>query len=465
MLFGELVCARQNEVSFALRKNNNFMVYCSDMQKPLRKVLDIVIVAVVAVLLLGSGVWLGWTAGRKVPETIQVQGVANINGASTTDADFSTFWQAWQLINDNYLRNPSTTDEEKVQGAINGLVNSLGDPYSEYFTPSANQEFQQDITGDFGGIGAELGTDPSGDIVIIAPLKGTPAATAGLKPEDIIETINGSSTEGMTVDEVVDLIRGNPGTQVTLGILRSGWKAPQDFTITRQDITVPDVTLTMKGDIADIELDEFTQDSDQAFYTALTQALNQNAKGIVLDLRDDPGGYLEVAVDIAGYFLKPGALIVKEIGRTVPEQDYHATGDGSLDNFPMVILINNGSASAAEILSGALNDDRNIPLVGERSFGKGTVQELEPLSDGSAIKLTVAHWVLPSGRILDYDGLQPNYAVPITDAQVAAGQDPQLAEAMTVLQDEINGTPLPPQSPSSTAATATSTSIATSTSQ
>lgn len=410
------------------------------MRKPSKRVIEILAAIVAGVVLLGSGVLLGWTAGRKVPENIVVTGVTNINGASTTDADFSTFWQAWQLINDDYLRNPSTTDQEKVYGAINGLVNSLGDPYTEFFSPTDNQEFQQDITGDFGGIGAQIGTDAAGNIVIVTPLKGTPAASAGLQPDDQVVSVDATSTEGMSVDDVVDLIRGPEGTNVTLGILRSGWTAPKNFVITRQNISVPNVVLTMKGDIADIQLSEFTEDADQAFYNALAQALNQNAKGIVLDLRDDPGGYLDVAVDIAGYFLKPGALIAKEIGRTVPEQDYYSTGNGTLDNFPMVVLVNGGSASAAEILSGALQDDRNIPLVGEKTFGKGTVQELEPLSDGSAIKMTIAHWVLPSGRILDYDGLVPDYVVPITDAQVAAGEDPQLDKAISVLQAEINGT-------------------------
>jgi carboxyl-terminal processing protease len=213
----------------------------------------------------------------------------------------------------------------------------------------------------------------------------------------------------------------------------------------------------MKGDIAYIQLNEFTQDADTLFYQALQNAVNANAKGIVLDLRGDPGGYLQVAVDISGYFLKPGSPVVKEVDRTVPEQDYTATGSGALDTIPMAILIDGGSASAAEILSGALNDDRNIPLIGTRSFGKGTVQQLEDLPDGSSLKITVAHWVLPSGRILDHDGLLPNYPVIITDAQVAAGKDPQLDEALSIVTDEINGTPLPPSADTSAAAAAAAT--------
>lgn len=425
------------------------------MAKLGKKTAEIILVVIASVALLGSGFWLGWTSGRETPQNITVTGVSNIGTPSSTTADFSAFWQAWQLINDNYLNNPSTTDQEKVYGAINGLVNSLGDPYTEFFSPSDNQQFQEDITGSFGGIGAELGTDANGNIVIISPLKGTPAANAGLKAEDEVVGIDGTSTLTMTVDEAVNLIRGSVGSVVTLSILRNGWSAPKDFKIARENISVPNVQIAMKGNIAVITLAEFTEDSDQAFYNALAQALSDNAQGIVLDLRDDPGGYLEVAVDIAGYFLKPGSLVVKEVGRTVPEQDFSASGNGVLDDFPMAILINNGSASAAEILSGALHDDRNIPLVGERSFGKGTVQELEPLSDGSAIKITVAHWVLPSGRILDHDGLQPTYAVPLTDAEVAAGQDPELTKALQIVTDQINGTPLPPATPETTS-TATS---------
>jgi carboxyl-terminal processing protease len=408
-----------------------------------KKVLQTITTIVLAVLLIASGFSLGWVSGRKYPENIVVQGATNITANASNTANFAVFWQAWQDINDDYLRTPSTTDEQRMYGAINGMVDSLGDPYTEFFTPTSGQEFAQDITGDFGGIGAELGSDPNGNLVVISPLKGTPAAAAGLMPNDEIVAINGSSTEGLSPDDAVDVIRGVIGTPVTLSILRKGWTKPQDFKIVREDIQVPTVEFAMKGDIADITLEEFTQDADGLFYQALQKAVSANAQGIVLDLRDDPGGYLQVAVDLAGYFLKPGSLVVKEVGRTVPEQDFYATGNGALDTMPMAILINGGSASAAEILSGALNDDRNIPLVGEKSFGKGTVQEVDTLSDGSSLKITVAHWVLPSGRILDYDGLMPNYPVaePTSTTGVASGTDPQLEKALQVVQSEItNGT-------------------------
>lgn len=413
-----------------------------------KKILSIIAIVVLGCLILGSGVWVGWDWGRNYPKNITVSAAKNItpNASGTSVADFTTFWEAWQDIQNESLWVPSTTPQDMMYGAVNGMVASLGDPYTEFFTPADSQQFQQDITGNFGGIGAELGENSSTQIVVIEALSSTPAFAAGLKPEDIITSINGSSTASMNVDDAVNLIRGGVGTPVTLGIFRQGWSAPKNFTITRANIQVPTVEFSMKGDIADIQLNEFTQDADTLFYNALQQAVNNNAKGIVLDLRGDPGGYLQVAVDIAGYFLKPGSEVVKEVGRTVPTQNYTAAGSGALDTIPMAILTDGGTASAAEILSGALNDDRGIPLVGAKTFGKGTVQQLEDLPDGSSLKITVAHWVLPSGRILDYDGIQPNYPMAITDAQVAAGQDPQLTKALQVVTDEINGTPLPPQS-------------------
>jgi len=399
--------------------------------------IEIIIAVLCGVALLGSGALLGWNAGRKYPTNIVISGVANMDAQSSTAADFNVFWQAWRTINDNYLRDASTTNQDKVYGAVNGLVGSLKDPYSEFFTPQGNKQFQEDIAGNFGGIGAQLGVNANNDIVVIAPLKGTPADQAGLKAKDVVTAINATSTFGMSVDEAVTLIRGPEGTLVTLSIFRAGWDKPRDFKIMRANIVVPSVDFEMKGDIAHISLHEFTQDADRAFYNALVQAVTAHANGIVLDLRDNPGGYLEVAVDLSGYFLKPGSLVVKEVGRAVPEQVFKSAGDGALSSMPIVVLVNAGSASASEILAGALHDQRNTKLVGEKSFGKGTVQELEPLSDGSAIKLTIAHWVLPSGRILDHDGLVPDYPVVLSDDDTKNGRDPQLAKALEVVRAEI----------------------------
>jgi len=407
-----------------------------------KKIWEIIIAVVAGVAVLGSGFWLGWVSGREYPQNIVVTGATNLEpGGSTTlamsPADFSVFWQAWQDVNDLYLNNPSTTARQKMYGAITGMVDSLNDPYTEFFSPEDGAQFQQDLAGDFGGIGAELGTNAQNQIVVIAPLKGTPAAAAGLKPEDEIVAINGSSTESLNVDEAVNVIRGAVGTPVTLSIVRASSTKPVDITITRENIQIPLVNFEMKGDIAHITLLEFDQDAEPLFYQALLKAQSNNAKGIVLDLRDDPGGYLEVAVDLAGYFLKPGSLVVKEVGRSVPEQDFSASGNGELATMPMAILIDGGSASASEILAGALHDDRQIPLVGAQSFGKGVVQQVEQLSDGSSLKITVANWITPSGVDIEHKGLTPDYPATTTDAEIKNGQDPQLDKALQVVAGEI----------------------------
>ncbi len=405
-----------------------------------KKILEIVFAIIVGIALICSGFWFGFVSGKKVSKNVTVVGATNMGlDSSSSVADFNVFWQAWQDVNDLYLKNPDISNQNKMYGAVNGLIQSLNDPYTEFFSPADSKQFQEDVTGDFGGIGAELGASTSSQIVIISPLKGTPAEAAGLKSGDWIVKINGTSTDSMNVDQAVNLIRGVEGTKVTLTIFRTGWSATKDFTITRANIKVPTVDFEMKGDIAHISLHSFNQDADVLFYQALVKAGNANAKGIALDLRDDPGGYLEVAVDLAGYFLKPDTLVVKEVGRAVPEQDFKSSGNGALANIPMVVLINGGSASASEILAGALHDDRGIKLIGEKSFGKGTVQEVEDLSDGSSIKITVAHWVMPSGRILDHDGIVPDYVVSLTDDDTKNNRDPQLDKALQVLDAQISG--------------------------
>jgi len=403
-----------------------------------KKVVIIVSMVFCIIALAGGGFFLGFNEGRNYPKTIQVQGVDNMTSASAANVDFGTFWQAWQLLNDNYLRNSTVSSADKVRGAINGLVNSLGDPYTEFFAPTDSQQFQQDVQGNFGGIGAELGSKDS-QIVIIAPLKGTPAEAAGILAGDQIIAINGSSTQGMSVDKAVTLIRGPEGTTVTLNIYRSGWNNPKDIKIVRGNIEVPTVDIkTVGGNIALVGLHQFNANADQQFFTAMVQAQKDGDQGMILDLRDDPGGYLEVAVDLAGWFLPKGTPVVSEQGKNNQILDsFNADGNAALVNFPVVVLINKGSASASEILAGALRDDRNIKLIGDTSFGKGTVQQLEDLNDGSSLKITIAHWVLPKGGILENGGLKPDVPVSISDADIAAKKDPQLDKAIEVLKAEI----------------------------
>ncbi|MDO8516362.1 MAG: S41 family peptidase [bacterium] len=394
----------------------------------------LVIIAVAA--LLSSGFVLGMRVGERTPKLVTIQGVANMD--NKTSADFSTFWEAWSLVSDNYLKNKSVSDQTKVYGAIRGLVGSLGDPYTEFFNPDENKKFQADVRGNFSGIGAEIGMRKD-QIVIIAPLKDSPAERAGVKAGDYILKVDSSSTDSMTVDDAVGHIRGEEGTNVTLNLFRDGWDKPRDFTITRQKIEVPTIDLKMKeGNIAHIQMYSFNANTEDLFLEALIDASKEGAQGIVLDLRNNPGGYLDVAVSLAGWFLPEGSVVVSEEGKDGERISLKSTGSGKLANFPLVILINEGSASASEILAGALRDNAKIKLIGKQSFGKGTVQELETLHDGSSIKMTIAHWVLPNGTILENEGLKPDYEVELSDEDVKNEKDTQLDKAIEVLKEVMD---------------------------
>ena len=406
------------------------------MRAMLKKSLNYVLVALAAGVILFSGFVLGVSAERRggadlafIPKTPTDIG--------TSTPDMTLFWQAWQLVNQKYLRNADVSNEDKVRGAVAGLVGSLGDPYSEYFAPKDAQGFEEDVNGNFGGIGAQLGIQ-KGTLTVVSPLKGSPAAAAGLKPGDQILFIEATSTEGIAIEEAVNYIRGPVGTPVKLTIMRKGWDKPKDFTITRDEIAAPTLDFTMEsGDVAYIQLYQFNANADQLFLNAIRKAALAGARGVVLDLRGNPGGYLDVAVNIAGWFLPRGTVVVSQQGRDGMNEVMRANGNEALVRIPTVVLIDGGSASASEILSGALRDQRHIPLVGDTSFGKGTVQELEDLPDGSLVKLTIAHWVLPSGHILENGGLTPDYEVKLTDADVAANKDPQLDKALSLIRQEL----------------------------
>ena len=401
------------------------------------KIIRLISITLTVAVLLASGFAVGFRFGKMVPETIVIKEISGTSAGQPSAINFGTFWQAWNTVNENYLNAEKINAQDKVYGAISGLVGSLKDPYSIFFPPKENKKFQEDVQGNFGGIGAEIGIKKN-QLVVVAPLKDTPAERAGLKAEDMILKINSTSTDGMTVDDAVKLIRGPENTDVTLMIMREEWEKPKDFKITRGKIIVPTLDLTMKdGNIAYIQLYTFNSNADYLFYQAATKALSGGARGIILDLRNNPGGYLEVAVDLGGWFLPKGTLIVKEESRNGNVEVLKASGNAALVGLPVVVLMNGGSASASEILAGALRDNNVAKLIGEKSFGKGTVQELIPLQDGSTIKLTIAHWVLPSGKILDNGGHGPDIEVKITDDDIKNKKDPQLDKALEVIRGEI----------------------------
>jgi carboxyl-terminal processing protease len=318
------------------------------------------------------------------------------------------------------------------------LLSSLGDPYSVFFDPEEAKKFSEDVSGNFSGIGIELGVK-KGVLTVISPIEDTPAWEAGLKAGDQILKINDTETTDMTSEEAVKLIRGPENTEVILTIFRKDFEKPKEFKIKRAVISVSSVKVSFLGDnnIAHIKLSSFNENTSYEFYRASLEALMKQSPAIILDLRNNPGGYLEVSVDIAGWFLNRGDVVVRENIKNEKETIFRASGNQALINMPVIILANEGSASASEILAGALRDDRNIKIVGEKTFGKGSVQEIETLAGDSMIKLTVAEWLTPSGVSLNDNGLEPDYKVEMTDSDYQNNKDPQLDKALEVIESQI----------------------------
>lgn len=391
------------------------------------------------VLLAAVGV-SGFFIGQWYPKTILVRGVDNVENGVPVNASFGIFWETWQRVKDNYLREKDLNDQKMVFGAVKGMVDSLGDPYTIFLPPDDAKKFQEDLSGDFGGIGAEIGI--RNDILtIIAPLKDSPAEKAGLRAADKVVKIGDKATDNMNVNDAVKLIRGPKGSAVVLTILRNGSEKTKEITINRDTIKVP--TIDWKslegGIIAHIQLFNFNENAPQKVLDVLKeiQAKAPNTRGFILDLRNNPGGFLEGAINIAGWFLPPDTLVVTEEFRSGKKNVFKTANNGALKDFPIVLLINQGSASASEILAGALHDQRGIKLVGEKTFGKGTVQELQQLSGGANLKITVAHWLLPKGDLIDKNGIKPDYEVKLTDKDIEAKKDTQLEKAIEVLKEQI----------------------------
>jgi len=406
--------------------------------RPRIRVVFVVTALVLAVGVAGGAYYLGFSRGSAQTKNISIQGISGGETPSNVSADFSLFWQAWNELKSKQINSKNTDDQNMLYGAISGLAGAFGDPYTVFFNPKDADKFNSDIQGSFGGIGAELGSKDH-QIIIIAPLKNTPAERAGLKPQDAILEVDGVSIAGLTIDQTVQKIRGDAGTKVTLTIMRDGWDSSKKFEITREIINVPTVDWSMKnGDVIYLQLYNFNAQAESLFYNAMLNGLMKGGKGLVLDLRNNPGGYLDEAVNLAGWFVDRGSVVVKERYADGHAQVVRTHGNQALKGFPVVVLVNEGSASASEILAGALRVDRGIKLVGVKTFGKGTVQEVDSLKDGSTLKITTANWLLPDGTLIDKNGLKPDYEVKLTDDDIKAKRDPQLDKALEVLRAEIN---------------------------
>jgi carboxyl-terminal processing protease len=395
-----------------------------------------------ALLVVGAfigGVLLGY---NNRPEVARITGLINKTPpssiASSTDVDFELFWKAWNTLNEKYVDAASTTPQQRVWGAIEGLAQAYGDPYTVFMPPQETKNFDSQVQGDFEGIGAEIGSK-DGSLIIISPLKGSPAEKAGLKAGDAIIKINGRNVDNLSVDDAVNLIRGPKGTSVTITIVRTGMTAPVDIEVLRDTITIPTIESKMlPNGVYYIALYNFSAVAPDQFKAALQQLVASGSNKLVLDLRGNPGGYLDAAVDIGSWFLPRGATIVREDYGPNQPQDIETSRGYDLfgGKLHLVVLIDGGSASASEILAGALKENGVATLVGTQSFGKGSVQELDKLTDDTNLKITIAKWLTPNGESISEKGITPDYVVPVTEKDTAAKKDPQLDKAVQIL---LNG--------------------------
>ena len=393
------------------------------MLSKIAKVFILLFVIVMIAVAFGFGFWFG-----------QSKVVCQV--CPPEDLDFSLFWETWQTIQEKYVGQAEINVQELIYGAISGMVDSLNDPYTVFLKPDDTKRFVEDVKGSFEGVGMEIDIR-DGQLQVVAPLEGTPAQKAGLRAGDKIMGVDGESTLDITVDEAVSLIRGPKGTEVVLTIFREEWGETKDIKIIRGVIDIPSLKLEIRDvNIAYLKLYQFSEVASFDFREAAAKILNSDADRIILDLRNNPGGYLDVAQDIAGWFLEKGQVVVIEDFGKEKEQDlYLAQGNSKLLSYPVVILINKGSASGSEILAGALRDNRGIKLIGETSFGKGSVQELAELREGSSLKVTIAKWLTPKGDFITDKGLEPDIMVEMTEEDYSEGKDPQLDKTVEIIKE------------------------------
>jgi carboxyl-terminal processing protease len=346
------------------------------------------------------------------------------------EIDFSLFWEAYHKLQEKFVDKSKIDPKQIIYGAISGMVKSLGDPYTVFLTPEETKRFVEDVKGTFEGIGMEIGIK-KGQLQVIAPLEGTPAYKAGLKAGDKILKINDTPTVDLTLEQAVSMIRGPKGTKVRLTIYREGWEKEKEIEIIRDVIEVPSLRWEEKDGIIYIRIYQFSEKASFDFAKAAVEILKSSSRKIVLDLRDNPGGYLEVAQDIAGWFLEKGKTVVIEEFANGERKEYKSEGPSYFSDYKIVVLINGGTASGAEILAGALRDNLGILLIGEKSFGKGSVQELERLREGS-LKITIAKWLTPSGKQISDVGLEPDEVVKIPEGEE---KDLQLERAIEILKN------------------------------
>ncbi|MEX0650228.1 MAG: S41 family peptidase [Candidatus Andersenbacteria bacterium] len=358
-------------------------------------------------LVLALGVFIGRYV---VPATLD--GAAPYRLLSTENGErqfaFPTFWNAWDALHGNFIGD--LDDRNLFYGAVEGMVRATGDPYTVFSTPEDSKQFQENLKGKFSGVGVEIGVK-DGLVTVITPLQDSPADQAGIEPEDIIVGVDDLTiTSGTSIDEVVQHIRGEKGQEVKLTVIRPGENETREVTIVRDTIEVKSIESRMEeGDVGYVAIKSFGGETVLQFKQAARQLSGSGAKAIIVDVRNNPGGFLQSAVDISSNFLSPGTLVVSEKGKT--DSPYRTKDQPQFSQIPVVVLINSGSASASEILAGALQEQIDATIIGTKSYGKGSVQELIPFSDGSSLRVTVAKWYTPNGRSIQDEGIVPDIEV------------------------------------------------------
>lgn len=387
--------------------------------------------AVATLLIFAIGIFIGryLVPAGVLPENSPLRFVTVEEGKR--QLIFPTFWEAWDGLHEKYT---GTLDEEKLYyGAVAGMIRAADDPYTVFADPNETKQFEETIEGSFSGVGIEIGLR-SGLVTVIAPLEGSPAQQAGVREGDIIVAIDHKPlTPESTIDEVVNQIRGEQGTKVVLTVVHKDASETSDIEITRNRIEIESVKYEQQGDVTVINITNFNGDTSARFTTAARAAQRAGSKGVIIDLRNNPGGFLQTSVEIASRFLSPDLVVVSERGKET--KDYKAEGNPVLKDIPVVVLVNGGSASASEILAGALHDHLQAPIVGTKTFGKGSVQEFLKLKDGSSLRVTVAKWFTPNGRNINDEGIEPTVAV---EQNQETDADEQMDKAKEELQKLID---------------------------
>ncbi len=424
------------------------------------KILKVVLFVLIGFALLLGGFSGGFVVGHMFPSGSTLPGVA-LPGIPTVSPEaqsstpqnlqtlFKPFWDAWQLVHKDYVDQP-VNDTKLMEGAITGMVASLGDPHSQYMNPQVYKDATNELAGSYEGIGAYVNTSGT-TLKITRPIPGSPAEKAGLKAGDEIVGVDGVDMTGVSPEQVRQKVIGPAGSTVHLTVRRPGQSGLLQFDVVRAKINVPSVTSKMLNNgIAYVQISDFGNTTTSELKSQLTTLLAQNPKGLILDLRDNPGGYLQTAVEVVSQFVDHGPVVFEK-SADGSKKEYDAVSGGLATKIPMVVLINANSASASEITAGALQDDGRAKLVGTVSYGKGSVQIRVPLSNNEgAVAITIAHWLTPKGRLIDGKGLTPDVYVPMTASDINSGRDPQLDAASQTLLDMIGGTPIPTSIPTAT---------------